>query len=87
MNTFIHQEWYRKDREQLYTTDAKKVNTRNKIKHQSSDDAYSSKLMWTILTAADLNIKTDFNITPQSFFRNDIKIVHITLFSDKKACL
>ena len=46
--------------------------TRNLIKHQSPDDAYNSKLTWTISTAAVLNIKTDFNISPLSLFRNDI---------------
>jgi len=64
MNTFIHQEWQRKDREQLYTaeerqrttiyntTDAKKcTHTRNKIKHQSPDDAdmYLYKFLRDIL--------------------------------------
>jgi len=59
----------------------------NKIKHQSLDDAYSSKLMWTISAAAVLNIKTDFNTSSLSLFRNDINAVCETLLSDKKTCV
>ena len=63
----------------------KLTHTRSKIKHQSPDNAYNSKLTWTISTAAVLNIITNFNITSQSFVRNDIKILRKMLFFDKQS--